>query len=142
MWAGFAETPGYPLEITLMAPAASVPALQVSQPGEKASEPLEINATYAAIRSALADSTLYRVGLRDQAVNGIMLSFISAAVGERYRAQISELEQRCGWQLVINPQANQDAILEIARRLLSHERGTMLKGPSIHPPHNPSLIHI
>ena len=65
-----------------------------------------------------------------------MLSFISAAVGERYRAQISELEQRCGWQLVINPQANQDAILEIARRLLTHEGATMLKGPSIHPRHN------
>lgn len=134
--ARYAETTGYTLEITLMAPAASVPALQVSQPGEKASEPLEINATYAAIRSALADSTLYRVGLRDKTVNGIMLSFISAAVGERYRAQISELEQRCGWQLVINPQANQDAILEIARRLLTHEGATMLKGPSIHPRHN------
>ncbi len=133
--ARYVETTGYTLDITLMAPPVSAPAPEVSQPAQKAAAPMEINAAYAIIRAALADSTLYRVGLRDKPATGIMLSFISAVVGERYREQINELEQRCGWQIVINPQANQAAILDIAQRLLTREGATAVKGPSIHPSH-------
>ena len=41
-------------------------------------EPLEINAAYAALRQALAGTTLYKTSLKDDA---IVLSFISSQVG-------------------------------------------------------------
>jgi hypothetical protein len=128
--ARFAETTGYQLELAVAEPlaVAAAPAARVS--GQGAAAPLEINAAYAAIRAALADSTLYRVGLRG---DDILLSFISATVGERYQAQIGELQARIGWKLAINPQPNQGAILEAARLLLEREKLAVLKRPSIYP---------
>lgn len=128
--ARFAEMSGFQLDITLTAPVEAPAAAGFSS--QPAAAPLEINAAYAMIRTALADSTLYRVGLRG---DEILLSFISAAVGERYRAQITDLESRTGWKLTINPQPNQGAILEAARLLLEREKLTVVKRPSIYPEH-------
>ena len=138
MAARFAEVSGYQLDVTLTAPIeATAPPAQLNSPTSAAnlpagrtSGPLEINAAYAAIRAALADSTLYRVGLRG---DDILLSFISATVGERYQTQICELQARIGWKLTINPQPNQGAILEAARLLLEREQLAVLKRPSIYP---------
>ena len=123
---------GYQLDMTLTAPVEASATPAANLPSGRACAPLEINAAYAAIRAALADSTLYRVGLRG---DDILLSFISAAVGERYQAQIADLEARIGWKLAINPQPNQGAILEAARLLIEHEQLAVLKRPSIYPEH-------
>ena len=130
--ARFAEMTGYQLDMTLTAPVEASATPAANLPSGRACAPLEINAAYAAIRAALADSTLYRVGLRG---DDILLSFISAAVGERYQAQIADLEARIGWKLAINPQPNQGAILEAARLLIEHEQLAVLKRPSIYPEH-------
>ena len=86
----------------------------------------EINAACAAVRSALAGSTLYRTSLSG---DRIVLSFISLPVGERYRAEIEALSRQTGWPLEINPRPNQAAILETARRLAG--RWQILKGPGL-----------
>ncbi len=128
--ARFAEMSGYQLDVSLTAPVEAAAPPAANLPDGRASAPWEINAAYAAIRAALADSTLYRVGLRG---DDILLSFISAAVGERYQAQIGEMQTRIGWKLTINPQPNQGAILEAARLLLEREQLAVLKRPSIFP---------
>ncbi len=117
-----AET-GYELTLNLSAPAATSVVLPVAERGER----LEINAAYSLIKSSLQGSTLYRTSLKD---NEIMLSFISPQVGERYREQINAIEQQIGWQLTINPQPNQGAILEAARAMLNTAGWKVAKGPS------------
>jgi hypothetical protein len=89
---------------------------------------MEVNAAYTTIKATLEGSTLYRTSLKGDT---ILLSFISPQVGERYRPQIQALSQQTGWQLAINPQANQGAIMEIARALLSQAGWSIQKGPGI-----------
>lgn len=151
--ARFASISGYKLELALMAQAAepqrpatpaivqakSAPVSEVAvgaaaQPGDGGpTTPMEINAAYALIRSELMGSTLYRVGLRD---DGIMLSFISQTVGNRYQAQIEQLAVRTGYRLSVNPQPNQGTVVEAARALFAREGLAVQKGPSIFPEHN------
>lgn len=119
----FESISGYRLEISV----AEAPEVAVAM-NAPADEPLEINAAYAVIKAALADSTLYRTSLKDGA---ILLSFISAQVGERYTEEIESLAQQVGWPLRINPQPNQNAILDLARQLLLRHELRALKGPSI-----------
>lgn len=114
---------GYQLAITLVEPAAAL-----AEKPAAAGQPLEINAAYAAIKQALAGSTLYRTSLKDGA---IVLSFISPQVGERRRAEIDRLAQAVGWPLRINPQPNQGAIVDAARLLCQQQGWTLVKGPSI-----------
>ena len=82
------------------------------------------------IKTALEGSTLYRTSLKG---DEIVLSFISRQVGERYQDVIADLAQRTGWRLSINPQPNQGAILESARKLLNQAGWTVNKGPGIYP---------
>lgn len=93
-------------------------------------EVMEINAAFAVIKASLAGSSLYRVSLKD---GGIVLSFISTQVAQRYRQQVETLSAETGWELTINPQPNQGAILEIAQKLLSQRGLSARKGPSIFP---------
>jgi uncharacterized protein len=60
----------------------------------------------------------------------IRLAFISAEVGKRYREIIDRLEQETGWPLRISPEADQDAILDEARRLLDGA-GKIRRGPRL-----------
>lgn len=89
---------------------------------------LEINAAYAAIRQALSGTTLYKTSLKDGV---IVLSFISAPVGQRYQTQIDALAHQIGWPLRINPQPNQSVILDMAHRLVRERSAHITKGPSI-----------
>ncbi len=132
--ARFAEISGYALEIAFVEgrgarsgetlPTALTPAT-TPVAGVK---PLEINAAYAAIRQALAGATLYKTSLKDGV---IVLSFISPQVGQRHQAMIDALAQQIGWPLAINPQPNQGAILDTARRLLQERAWRIARGPSI-----------
>jgi hypothetical protein len=125
----YRDTSGYDLEVkSAVAVVMPIPALAPENPATNA--PWEINAAYAAIKTALKGSSLYRTSLKG---DEIMLSFISRQVGERYREQIAELAQQVGWRLSINPQANQGTISEIARTLLARAGWTASKGPSLYP---------
>ncbi|MFO7634601.1 MAG: MBL fold metallo-hydrolase RNA specificity domain-containing protein [Caldilinea sp.] len=129
--ARFAEISGYSLEIAFVE-GRGAKGEEATQPGQIAlptgAEPLEINAAYAAIRQALSGTTLYKTSHKEGA---IVLSFISSAVGRRHQAQIDELAQQIGWPLRINPQPNQGAILDTARRLIQERTWRLVKGPSI-----------
>ena len=122
----FWKTCGYKLDITFAAQSAPPVILPVASRGEK----LEINAAYTMIKTALAGSTLYRTSLKG---NEIVLSFISPQVGERYHGLITELSQRTGWPLSINPNSNQGTILEIGRSHLNEAGWIIQKGPGIFP---------
>jgi uncharacterized protein len=125
----YTDTSGYDLEVKFASPLAT-PIPSSSSRSPAATTPWEINAAYAAIKSDLKGSSLYRTSLKG---DEIMLSFISRQVGERYREQITELARQVGWRLSINPQANQGAISEIARTLLARAGWTASKGPSLYP---------
>jgi Cft2 family RNA processing exonuclease len=122
----FRAASGFELQIS----QAAVPALptQPARPANFAGQPWEINAAYHAIKTALEGSSLYRTSLRG---NEIVLSFVSKQVGERYQDQMDALALQTGWHLAINPQPNQGAILESARRLMEQSGLRPVKGPSI-----------
>jgi Cft2 family RNA processing exonuclease len=126
----FYETSGYKLAVVVAGTANQPVVAMPAATGEVASAPWEINAAYAAIRTVLEGSTLYRASLKG---SEIMLSFISRQVGERYQEQIAALARQVGWRLSINPQPNQGAILEAARVLLARPGLMIVKGPSIYP---------
>jgi uncharacterized protein len=124
----YRDISGYDLEVNFAGPVAtSTPAPGPRSPA--ATAPWEINAAYAAIKTALKGSSLYRTSLKG---DEIVLSFVSRQVGERYQEQIADLAQQVGWRLSINPQANQGAISEIARTLLARAGWTASKGPSLY----------
>lgn len=117
----FYEISGWKLDVTEGSQPASVSA--IPNGGQ-----MEINAAYAHIKSALEGSTLYRTSLKG---DEIVLSFISRQVAERYQEQLNVLASQTGWRLVVNPQPNQGAILEVARALLAKAGFSIAKGPSI-----------
>ncbi|MDE3090087.1 MAG: ParB N-terminal domain-containing protein, partial [Chloroflexota bacterium] len=120
----FRATSGYRLSVTLADASATD-----SVAGAPAIGALEINAALGLIRAQLAGSTLYRASLKG---NEIVLSFISPQVGKRHREKIEELARTTGWSLTINPQPNQNAILQIAQELIARAGWVATRGPSIH----------
>lgn len=92
--------------------------------------PMEFNQAHTTIQQALAASGLYRTSLKE---GEIVLSFISPQVGERQRETIAALAAQVGWLLRINPQPNQNAILDTARRLIQQQGWRISRGPSIYP---------
>jgi Cft2 family RNA processing exonuclease len=82
---------------------------------------LEVNLAYKRIREAFEKERHRpaRIGVhpgRERPV--IRLSFISPEVGERYRDLLATLEADTGWPLQVAPAADQNGIIEEARRVL------------------------
>jgi Cft2 family RNA processing exonuclease len=92
-------------------------------------EPLEINTAYAAIRTALTGTTLYRTSLKG---DHIVLSFISPQVGARYQAEIDSLAARIGWSLAISSSSNQMEILAAAAALFVEAGWAPVRPPGVH----------
>ena len=120
----FRATSGYALSVTLDDANAASNIAFVPTTGA-----LEINAALGLIRTQLSDSTLYRTSLKG---NVIALSFISPQVGARYHEKVEELARITGWSLAINPQPNQNAILQVAQELIARAGWVAMRGPSIH----------
>lgn len=76
---------------------------------------MEQNAVFSLIEEAFASrpGALFRKSRKSLGTTGtdyIELSFISPEVGERYHQVLSELSQKTGWEMKINPEPNQNAI--------------------------------
>lgn len=121
----FADVSGWDLDVSFSTLSPKEEIALPSVTGQR----MEINAAYAYIRAALEGSTLYRTSLKE---NKITLSFISKQMAERYLEQINLLIKQTGWDMSINLQPNQGAILEIARSLLQKSGSVISKGPSIY----------
>ncbi len=126
----FKAISGWDLELIHTDWEAYQPVMSSVEDATKTGVRLEINAAYNLIKTTLAGSTLYRTSLKG---DEIILSFISPHIGEHYAEKIAALEEQTGWSLRINPQANQGAILEIARAILNKAGLVIAKGPSIYP---------
>jgi Cft2 family RNA processing exonuclease len=122
----FGDISGFELSLSVAATTAQAAPAHAPPDGAR----MEVNAAYGVIKSALADSSLYRTSLKGEE---IVLSFISPQVGSRYQAQIEALARQTGWPLSINLNPNQGAILEAARSLLARAGWTVSKGLSIYP---------
>ncbi|PJF40921.1 MAG: hypothetical protein CUN55_12220 [Phototrophicales bacterium] len=89
---------------------------------------MEINAAYGLIRSALDQFGLYKTSLKQ---GRIVLSFISPQVGARHVDLIQELAAQTGYDIVIHPHPNQNAIIQVATQLLAKANANIVKGPSV-----------
>ncbi|MBN1426891.1 MAG: hypothetical protein JXB07_00815, partial [Anaerolineae bacterium] len=92
-------------------------------------EQMEINAAYGVIRDALEPYGLYKTSLKG---GGIVLTFISPQVGERYLGMIGGLAEQTGYPLSIHPHPNQQQILQVAQQLMRDAGWSIRKGPGIH----------
>ena len=124
--AAFKEKTGMSLEIEISGVAAEAKA---SAPAKAHDYQMEQNKALAIIEDAFRNTPdrLYKKGIKN--INGepsIELSFLSPAVGERYREVIDSLEASTRWPIKINPVPNQNEAINIARRILD-ERNIAIK---------------
>jgi len=125
----YQEQTGFRLIITRPGepvPVSAAPA--TAQPGSQG-EPMEINAAYGLVRSALEAYGLYKTSLKQ---GQIVLSFISPQVGARHQDTIHDLAEQTGYTLSIHPHPNQQQILQVAQQLIRDAGWTVRKGPGIH----------
>ncbi len=89
---------------------------------------LEINAAYGLIRAALDEYGLYKTSLKQ---GRIVLSFVSPQVGARHIQLIQQLSAQTGYDIVVHPHPNQNAIIQTATQLLMQASAKVVKGPSV-----------
>jgi len=140
----FTALTGY--QLIIQTPGSNVP-VNRGQP-QKSAKPaancLEINATYAIIRTQLqeAGATFSKIGKR---LNGpgefIEVSFISPVVGRRYQEVLDRLEKKTGWPIKINPKSNQNEIKAIVRAELNPAWG-LAKEPSFFEEDNSVVVKL
>lgn len=92
-------------------------------------EKMEINQAYAVVRQTLEPLGLYKVGLKQ---GKLALSFTSRELGERYVDEIQELTKLTGYHFELNPNPNQQKMLEVVQSLVKQAGWTISKGPSVH----------
>lgn len=93
------------------------------------SQRLEINKAYQILNDQLQPLGMYKAGLKQDV---IVLSFISPQMADRHADLIGELAEEVGYALQINPNPNQQAILQIAGQILREAGWSVRKGPGIH----------
>ncbi len=125
--AQFNAMTGFMLRINpKLSSADSAGAVEVTPSGKR--EPLEINAAYALIRSALESHGLMRAGLK----NGqIVLTFISPQVGARCREMLARLSSEVGYPLTLHPHPDQAAILLRVNQAVRAAGWKVRKGPGL-----------
>lgn len=123
----FRDITGFELVISCL--GATTGATDAAALAPAHAEQMEINAAYGLIRARLKESGLGKTSLKQ---GQIVLGFVSPQVGRRHMQAIDQLAQETGYDLVISPHPNQNAILQVANRLLSENNWTIRKGPGIH----------
>ncbi len=91
--------------------------------------PMEINAAYSVVRSALVEKGLQKAGSKH---GEIVLTFISPQVGARHTEEITALAQQTGYAMRIHEYPMQNIIMDEARALLRRAGWNVRKGPGIH----------
>lgn len=87
---------------------------------------MEINQAYGTVRAAFEteDHAPYKVGLKsDETGSYIEVSFVSPAVGLRYRPKLDDLTRQIGWPLRVRQSANQEQIALEASRITPESCG-------------------
>jgi Cft2 family RNA processing exonuclease len=125
--AAFLDLTGFKL-VTPTVASGDTSATAMSTPSPVGRQ-MEINATYGLIRSRLDGHGLYKASLKG---GGIVLSFISPQVGNRYREVMNELSVQTGYPMSIHPHPNQQEILMIANRMVRELGWSLKKGIGIH----------
>ncbi|KNY26386.1 MBL fold metallo-hydrolase [Pseudobacteroides cellulosolvens] len=121
----FLNTSG--INLDLITPGQKTTSVHI--PVRKYDFQMEQNQALSLIDEAFQDKPdkIYRKSIKSiDGVGSIELSFISPAIGEKYRSLIDELESRVMWSLRINPTPNQNEIFNIGTRLFA-EKGIQLK---------------
>lgn len=107
----------------------------VSPPPAAEEGQMEQNAAFALIDAAFAgaDHRIYKKSLKQDRTGAfIELSFITPEVGRLYGDIIDDLEKETGWNIRINPNANQNELTKLARRLLERGGLYLKKNPSVY----------
>jgi Cft2 family RNA processing exonuclease len=89
---------------------------------------MEINAAYAAIKAELEPLGLYKTSLKN---GGIVLSYITPELGERYHEQMEMLAQKTGYAMSIHPHPNQHALILLMLELCEERGIYLVKNPSL-----------
>lgn len=113
--------------------AELTPAGFLRKPAPRATTgPMEPNEALAYVRQQFpAEARLRRCGYHlDRQVLALAFDFPEAA-RQRYAGVIDAIEQATGWEVEIDPEANQGALTALARQVLP-EGWQLTKGPSIH----------
>jgi len=96
---------------------------------------MEQNKAFALIEDAFSDTEhrIYKKSLKqDGEQSFIELSFITPEIGKRYSKLLEELEEKTGWNILINPNANLNELIKLVKRLLEVRGLYVKKNPSIY----------
>lgn len=96
---------------------------------------MEQNKAFALIEDAFSDTEhrIYKKSLKqDGEQSFIELSFITPEIGKRYSKLLEELEEKTGWNIRINPNANLNELIKLVKRLLEVRGLYVKKNPSIY----------
>ena len=96
---------------------------------------MEQNAALALISAAFEGTPHrpYKKGIkRDGGGKYIELAFISRQVGERYRRTLEALQVESGWRITINPNPNQNELIQQALYLVEEAGLSSSGNPSVH----------
>ncbi len=101
-------------------------AAPVTAPGlaQRVNTQTAIGAVRVALQAAGAE--VYRVG---QHGDRLQVTFLTPALASRYQAVLSELAERTGWPITVDPQPQQQALIEVVRAVV---RVPLAKGPGVH----------
>ena len=131
----FQEATG--LELDLEYPGKETPICGAAGGDEERSgetSRMEQNAALTLISRAFeaAPHRLYRKGIKsDGEGRYIELAFISPQVGKRYLSTLEELEAQSGWRIAINPNPNQNELINKALELAEQAGVAVTRNPSV-----------
>ena len=126
----YQEETGYTVRLSGPTVAATSPGPDEAAPAASPGMAQRVNAQTAigAVRVALqaAGAEVYRVG---QHGDRLQVTFLTPALAQRYQAVLADLAQRSGWLVTVDPQPQQQALIEVVRAVV---RAPLAKGPGVH----------
>jgi len=127
----FREATG--LELLLEHPGKEAPVPSAVEGEEKPR--MEQNAALTLISQAFEQTPhrLYKKGIKsDGGGKYVELAFITPQVGERYRPTLDALQAQSGWRIELNPNPNQNELIQKALELVQEAGLSTSKNPSVH----------
>lgn len=117
-------------EIGMLCSVAVLRTFRCLTPASASSMAQRVNTQTAigAVRVALqaAGAEVYRVGQHGER---LQVTYLTPVLASRYQAVLSELAERTGWPITVDPQPQQQALIEVVRAVV---RAPLAKGPGVH----------